>query len=77
MIKENAEPSVKDAGLISAAQRVEHYEMAGYGCVRTWARLLGYDEMADKLQKILDEEGATDQKLTKLAESTINVKAAD
>ena len=50
--------------------------MAGYGCVRTWARLLGHNAMADKLQKILDEEGATDEKLTKLAESTINVKAA-
>src|SRR5579862_2983611 len=55
MMSEDASPSVMDAGLIAAAQRVEHYEMAGYGCVRTFARLLGYDDAADLLQKTLDE----------------------
>lgn len=75
MIEEEADPEVKDAGLIAAAQRVEHYEMAGYGCVRTYAKLLGYGEAARILQMTLDEEGATDKKLTDLAESVINVAA--
>jgi ferritin-like metal-binding protein YciE len=74
IIKEDAEPEVKDAGLIAAAQRVEHYEMAGYGCVRTYAALLGNKQAARTLQKTLDEEGATDKKLTQLA-GKINVKA--
>jgi ferritin-like metal-binding protein YciE len=74
-IAEDADPSVKDAALITAAQRVEHYEMAGYGCVRTFARLLGYDEAADLLQLTLDEEGAADKHLTELAESVINIDA--
>ncbi|MCY2966592.1 MAG: ferritin-like domain-containing protein [Planctomycetota bacterium] len=71
VMSEEAEPSVMDAALIAAAQRVEHYEMAGYGCVRTFARLLGEDAAADLLQTTLDEEGAADKKLTKLAESVI------
>ena len=66
-----------DAALISAAQRVEHYEMAGYGCVRTFARLLGFDDAADLLQETLDEEGTADKKLTELAESVINVEALE
>ena len=74
MIEEDAEDDVRDAGLISAAQRVEHYEMAGYGTARTYAQLLGDPQGAKLLQKTLDEEGATDKKLTKLAES-INVAA--
>ena len=74
MIEEDAEDEVRDAGLITAAQRVEHYEMAGYGTARTYAQLLGDDAGAKLLQKTLDEEGATDKKLTKLAES-INVEA--
>ncbi|ADB15511.1 protein of unknown function DUF892 [Pirellula staleyi DSM 6068] len=74
---ESADPSVMDAALIASAQRVEHYEMAGYGCVRTFARLLGYDEAADALQATLDEEGAADKHLTTLAETTINVEAVD
>lgn len=74
-ISEDADPSVRDAALIAAAQRVEHYEMAGYGCVRTYARLLGHDEAADLLQTTLDEEGSADRKLTKLAESVINAEA--
>lgn len=74
MISEDADPSVKDAGLIAAAQRVEHYEMAGYGCVRTYAELLGYDEDLTQLQAILDQEGAVDKKLTDLAKK-LNVVA--
>lgn len=75
-ISEDADPSIKDAALIAAAQRVEHYEMAGYGCARTYARLLGHDDAAHLLQETLDEEGAADKKLTKLAETVINIKAA-
>jgi ferritin-like metal-binding protein YciE len=73
---EDAEPVVLDAALIAAAQRVEHYEMAGYGCVRTYARLLGHEEAANLLQDTLDEEAAADKKLTELAETVINVEAA-
>lgn len=76
-ISDDADPSVKDAALIAAAQRVEHYEMAGYGCVRTYARLLGHDEAADLLQTTLDEEGSVDQRLTDLAESVINIEAVN
>ena len=72
---EEADPNVMDAALIAAAQRVEHYEMAGYGCVRTYARLLGYEEAADLLQDTLDEEGTADKKLTDLAETVINAEA--
>ncbi len=68
-------PDVRDAALIAAAQRVEHYEMAGYGCVRTYARQLGYTEAEELLQATLDEEGATDHRLTSLAESIINPQA--
>lgn len=75
MIKERATPEVKDAGLISMAQRVEHYEMAGYGSVRTYARELGDEEAARMLQMTLDEEGAADKKLTALAERRINKMA--
>jgi ferritin-like metal-binding protein YciE len=75
VLEEDANPEVKDAALIAAGQRVEHYEMAGYGCVRTFARLLGYDDAADLLQETLDEEGAADKKLTELAETVINVAA--
>ncbi len=75
MIEEEADPEVKDAGLIAAAQRVEHYEMAGYGCVRTYAKLLGYDDAVTLLQMTLDEEGAADRKLTDLAETVINIAA--
>lgn len=77
IIESDGDASVKDAALIGAAQRVEHYEMAGYGTVRTFAKLLGYDDMAEKLQRTLDQEGTTDEKLTKLAEDVINPKAAD
>jgi ferritin-like metal-binding protein YciE len=75
MIEEEADDEVKDAGLISAAQRVEHYEMAGYGTARAYAELLGDQEAARLLQTTLEEERQTDQKLSKLAKSAINVAA--
>jgi ferritin-like metal-binding protein YciE len=76
VIKEDMEPEVKDAALIAAAQRVEHYEMAGYGCVRTYATLLGNTKAARLLQQTLDEESDTDKALTQLAEK-INVEAEE
>lgn len=75
LIGEKPDPDVLDAGLIAAAQHVEHYEMAGYGCVRTYARQLGYSEQADLLQTTLDEEGDTDKLLTVIAERSINIEA--
>jgi ferritin-like metal-binding protein YciE len=68
IINAQGHSAVKDAALISAAQRVEHYEIAGYGTARTYAKELGYDEAVDLLQETLDEEGKTNKKLTKLAE---------
>jgi ferritin-like metal-binding protein YciE len=77
MIKEEElEGEALDAGLISAAQRVEHYEIAAYGCVRTYAKLLGQDDAAELLEQTLGEEKETDQKLTMLAEN-INVEAEE
>ena len=77
LIQERPEAEVLDAGLIAAAQRVEHYEIAGYGTVRTYARLLGFERQAELLQETLDEEGETDKLLTGLAESSINLEAAE
>ncbi|HEY1527395.1 MAG TPA: ferritin-like domain-containing protein [Candidatus Angelobacter sp.] len=74
LMEEDAEPEVMDAGLIGAAQHVEHYEMAGYGCVRTYAELLGHNNFVNLLQNTLDEERTTDEKLTELARN-INVQA--
>ncbi len=71
-----APSEVRDAALIAAAQRVEHYEMAGYGTARTFASRLGYLEAARILQETLDEEGEADKKLTHIAEQTINRQAA-
>jgi ferritin-like metal-binding protein YciE len=76
MVEEQADAEVKDAGLIAAAQRVEHYEMAGYGTARTYAEILGDNEGVKLLQTTLQEEAATDEKLTKLAKSSVNVAAA-
>ena len=76
IMQEDMDDDTRDAGLIAAAQKVEHYEMAGYGTVRTYAQLLGENEAARLLQQTLDEEGATDKKLTALAES-INVEAME
>jgi len=75
MRKQKGEDAVIDAGLIAAAQRVEHYEIAGYGTVRTYARLLKEDQAANLLQQTLEEEKETDQKLNQLAERLINLEA--
>jgi len=75
IISEDADEEVRDAGLIAAAQRVEHYEIAGYGCARAYAELLGDKKGAKLLNTTINEEGATDHKLTRLAKSVINVKA--
>jgi ferritin-like metal-binding protein YciE len=75
LMEEDADPAVLDAGLIGAAQKVEHYEIAGYGTVRTYAQILGNDEAARLLQQTLDEEGATDKKLNELAMQFINAEA--
>jgi ferritin-like metal-binding protein YciE len=75
--KGEADPNVIDAALIVAAQKVEHYEIAGYGSARTFARTLGADKVTGLLQETLNEEIETDKKLTALAESSINLDAAD
>jgi ferritin-like metal-binding protein YciE len=77
IIEEDGDGSVLDAALIGAAQRVEHYEIAGYGVVRTFASLLGEEDAMESLQRTLNEEGETDKKLTGLAESIINVEASE
>jgi ferritin-like metal-binding protein YciE len=75
MMQEDGDGAVIDAALIAAAQRVEHYEMAAYGCVRNYANLLGLDWAGQLLQQTLDEEEATDALLTELAEGGINTAA--
>lgn len=75
-LKEKAEPDVHDAALIAAAQRVEHYEIAGYGTVRAYARLLKQDDCVRLLEQTLSEEKATDESLSELAETSINIEAA-
>ena len=75
VIDAEGDPDVKDAALIAAAQRVEHYEIAGYGTARTFAQQLGRDNAAQLLQETLDEEGAADKKLTQIAESRVNQRA--
>ena len=77
MMEEDAEAAVMDAALIAAAQKVEHYEIASYGCVCTYAEMLGYDQVHDLLGQNLDEEETTDQRLTALAENVINQEAED
>jgi ferritin-like metal-binding protein YciE len=76
IINMDGDPDVKDAALIAAAQRVEHYEIAGYGCARTFARRLGKQQVAELLQETLDEEGNADKMLTDIAESFVNIEAA-
>jgi ferritin-like metal-binding protein YciE len=75
VVTATGDPDVKDAALIAAAQRVEHYEMAGYGTVRTFARRLGHHEAEELLQSTLDEEGGADHKLTAIAETLVNPQA--
>ena len=76
VLEDEGEPAVIDAALIASAQRVEHYEIAAYGCLRTYAQLLGYSQAEQLLQQTLEEEEAADRKLTELGESGINEAAA-
>jgi ferritin-like metal-binding protein YciE len=76
LLEEDGEDMVKDAALIGAAQKVEHYEIASYGTARTIAELLGNDQAVQLLQETLDEEKETDEKLTELAMSEVNLEAA-
>ena len=76
-LMEEIEGAVTDAALIAAAQKVEHYEIASYGCVRTWAMALGEDEVATLLQQTLDEEKAADVKLTEIATTCANRAAEE
>ncbi|HUG00546.1 MAG TPA: ferritin-like domain-containing protein [Longimicrobiales bacterium] len=75
LLKDTTDSATRDAGIIAAAQRVEHYEMAGYGTARTYARMLEKDDVAETLQKTLDEEADADEKLTRIAEHVVNPKA--
>jgi ferritin-like metal-binding protein YciE len=76
ILEEEGDASVIDAALISAAQRVEHYEMAAYGCLRTYAQLLGHQNAVKLLEQTLAEEEAADQKLTAIGEQSVNAQAA-
>ena len=76
LVNAQGDPDVRDAGLIGAAQRVEHYEIAGYGTARTLALRLGEKQIADTLQATLNEEAEADRKLTSIAEEQVNVSAA-
>jgi len=75
-LEESMEDDVRDAAIIAAAQRVEHYEMAGYGCARTFAEQLGHHDAAQLLQQTLEEEKAADEKLTQIAMQNVNQEAA-
>ncbi|MBA3679851.1 MAG: ferritin-like domain-containing protein [Bacteroidetes bacterium] len=77
IMKDTDKGAMRDAGIISAAQKVEHYEIASYGTLRTFARTLGLDEAVSLLEEILEEEKGADEKLTVIAESTINIQAAN
>jgi ferritin-like metal-binding protein YciE len=77
VMEQDADPSVMDAALIAAAQKVEHYEIASYGCVCTYAEMLGYDQVHDLLGQNLEEEEATDEKLSIIAENVVNVDAEE
>lgn len=75
VIGEDGTPAAKDAAMIVAAQKIEHYEISGYGSCRTFATILGETEIANLLAKTLEEEGAADKKLTAIAEATVNDEA--
>jgi ferritin-like metal-binding protein YciE len=76
LMEEDAEPAVLDAGLIASAQKVEHYEIASYGCCATWAQQLGLEPVARLLEQTLNEEKQADRKLTAIAEQNVNRQAA-
>jgi ferritin-like metal-binding protein YciE len=75
LMKEDVDPDVLDAGLIAAAQKVEHYEIASYGTARAWAEKIGHNDAVRLLQQTLEEESMANEKLTELAESHINMEA--
>ena len=75
VMQEDMEEDVMDAALIAAAQKVEHYEIAGYGTARTWAQQLGYNRAAELLQETLEEESTANEKLTHIAEGHVNIEA--
>jgi ferritin-like metal-binding protein YciE len=75
ILEEDPEPTVKDAALIAAAQRIEHYEIAAYGTLRVWAATMGMDEVIQILEETLEEEKLADQKLTMIAEGSVNIEA--
>src|SRR5262249_5253844 len=75
MIDDATEPAARDAGLIAAAQKVEHYEIAAYGCLATWATRLGCNRVVDLLRQTLGEEKAADEKLTSIGERKSNIGA--
>lgn len=77
LLNEDVDEDVLDAGLIAAAQKVEHYEIAAYGCLKTYAQLLGNEEAVTLLEETLNEEKRTDQLLTEIAERSINVEAME
>jgi ferritin-like metal-binding protein YciE len=77
ILEEDFDEATMDAALIGAAQRVEHYEMAAYGTLVAWAKAMGHDRAAGLLEKTLEEEKSTDQKLSSLAEAGVNQAAAD
>jgi ferritin-like metal-binding protein YciE len=77
LLEEEMDPNVKDAAIISACQKIEHYEIASYGTVCTWAKLLNREDDLDLLGQTLDEEKEADETLTDVAESTINLEAAE
>jgi ferritin-like metal-binding protein YciE len=77
IMEETDDGAMRDAGIIAAAQKVEHYEIASYGTLRTFATTLGLDDAANLLNEILDEEKSADEKLTDIAVNTINLQAAE
>jgi ferritin-like metal-binding protein YciE len=77
MMRDVEDDATRDALMIAAAQKVEHYEIASYGTIRTWATLLGHNEIAGIFEETLDEEKVTDDKLTQIAESFVNQQAAE
>jgi|SRR6056297_292185 len=77
VVDASGDPDIKDAALIAAAQRVEHYEIAGYGSARNFAQRCGRNDVASLLQETLDEEGNADKKLTAIAESSVNARASN
>jgi len=76
ILEEDADPEVLDAAIIASGNRIEHYEIAAYGTVRTYAQIMGNQQLVNLFQQTLDEEGNADKKLTALAESSINLEAS-